>query len=262
MQHGAPCVSFGFAPLAADAIAVWNDASRRQLLNWGAQEHRMHIVGAPQFGDLGPISAEAVALKKASRPKLLVLATLPPRDDRPDSIEFHLTSATHREMLRGVFAAALARDLEVRVKPHPRATSTAVFAAIAKEFPGLRWKLAPAAKLDVLCRAVDCVVSFASTAGIEAARHGVPVLQMLPAGSGAILPSRDWGLTGTARSAEQFARLLDEALGARGDGVRTAAPRQAFDAGTTAARRLAEWAIGDARRSPRSPAVAREGSVA
>src|SRR6185437_13496742 len=66
--------------------------------------------------------------------------------------------------------------------------------------------------LAQLVAASDCVLSCASTAGIEAALAGAPVVQILPAGSGDILPAREWGFVGSARTADELASLVAEAL--------------------------------------------------
>jgi hypothetical protein len=70
-------------------------------------------------------------------------------------------------------------------------------------------------RLADLVAAADCVLSCASSAGIEAARAGRPVIQLLPAGSGNILPAEWYGLRGSARSLEELRQLLSET------GVRT-----------------------------------------
>lgn len=239
VQHGAPCVSFGFAPLAADAIAVWGGAAQRQLLAWGVPPDKIVLTGAPHVGARAFRAREAPSKMSTGGPAILLLATLPPRDERPDAVAFRLTTAAHRDMLRAVFAAALARQGAVVVKPHPRAATAAPFHEAAREFPGLNWRISSDALPSVVA-AADCVVSFASTAGIEAARLGAPVIQLLPMGSADILPANDWGLAGAARDAAEFGRLLDLVL----LGAWRATPGEPFAAtGREAAENVAAWAL-------------------
>ncbi len=47
VQHGAPYVRFGFVPLEADSICVWDQASATQLTRWGVSPERIVITGSP-----------------------------------------------------------------------------------------------------------------------------------------------------------------------------------------------------------------------
>ncbi|MEX2558900.1 MAG: hypothetical protein WD403_03250, partial [Pirellulales bacterium] len=46
VQHGAPCVRFGFAPLHADMFCAWGESSRRQLEAWQVPPERIVVTGA------------------------------------------------------------------------------------------------------------------------------------------------------------------------------------------------------------------------
>jgi hypothetical protein len=142
------------------------------------------------------------------------LAGVPPRDERPDGVEFHLTVENHAAMLDMV-AKVLGRidGAMLTVKLHPRAKGcglrTECFSA------GLTVRAVQSADLADLLTEADCVLSCASTAGIEAALAGAPVIQLLPLGSGNVLTAEDWGLIGSARTADELATLIPVAL-ARG----------------------------------------------
>jgi hypothetical protein len=214
VQHGAPCGPFGFAPLAADEICVWGESTRSQLVNWGVVDERIHITGWPsverrwrRWNDLAQRRRDRAA------PTFLLLATVPPSDSRPDMVTFHLTRHTH-EALVEMACAAVSKFAGARmiVKLHPRSQSAADFRRVLASYPPLRYRLARAADLDSLFAECDCVLSCASTAGIEAALAGLPVVQLLPAGSGNVLPCEDWGLFGTARDARELDTLLTAAL--------------------------------------------------
>jgi hypothetical protein len=58
----------------------------------------------------------------------------------------------------------------------------------------------------------DIVLNCGSTAGIEAAHRGWPVIELLPAGSRERTPADGWGLVGSAASFEKLCELLDRAL--------------------------------------------------
>lgn len=211
VQHGAPCGRFGFAPLAADRVCVWGESSRRQLMVWGIPDGNVHVTGWPHI-KRSLLTLEPSKRRVDSRAKnFLLLATVPPRDDRPDGIEFHLTAENHAEM-HSMVCRVLARiaGATLTVKMHPRADNA--------DFGGhdpqtnLPIRVVRAGDLAELLRETDCVLSCASTAGIEAALAGAPVVQILPAGSGAILPAEEWGFIGTARSEEELTRLVGKAL--------------------------------------------------
>jgi hypothetical protein len=131
VQHGAPCCRFGFAPLAADRILVWGRSSRRQLIRWGVSPEQIRITGSPRHDRLWAMfrGARRHAARTGSLPRkpgtplrVLLLATMPPSDHRPDAVAFHLTSRTYGEMLRRAFSvlAGMPR-IRLTVKLHPRA---------------------------------------------------------------------------------------------------------------------------------------------
>ena len=83
---------------------------------------------------------------------------------------------------------------------------------------GVAVEFATQPSLDRILPNVDVVLSCGSTGGIEAAALGWPVIQLLPSGSGDLLPAEASGLLGTARGEAELAFLLPLALqrGVRG----------------------------------------------
>ena len=69
-------------------------------------------------------------------------------------------------------------------------------------------------RLERWLAGTDCVLSCLSSAGVDAALAGLPVIQLLPAGSGPILPHEAWGMHGTARTAKELDDQLAQVLAA------------------------------------------------
>ncbi len=214
VQHGAPCGQFGFSPLAADHFCAWGASSREQLLHWGVPPERIHLTGWPRLEERLARRRPAVTTREAtSAPRILFLATLPPRDGRPDTANFHLTRQTHEGMLDiACAAAAKLPGASLIVKLHPRCADDAAFQQAAARHPDLHVEVVRSGELERLIAGCDCVLSCASTSGIEAALMGAPVIQLLPAGSGDVLPAERWGLLGSARDEHELDRLLAMAL--------------------------------------------------
>jgi len=144
--------------------------------------------------------------------RILLLATVPPRDQRPDAVLFHMTRQSYAELLRAaVSTVAGIPNAELLVKPHPRSLRDPLLEAVLSGCPTLRSRVI-GGPLERCLADVDCVLSCGSSAGVDAALAGVPVIQLLPAGSGEVLPHEAWGMLGTARSAEELQSLLAEAL--------------------------------------------------
>ena len=214
VQHGAPLCRFGFAPPAADRVLLWGAASQRQLIQWGVPPERTAITGSPWHEDLRREFRKSALLHKPTRrPRILLLMTTPPRDDRPDSVQIHLTTGTHAEMLRMAFAVVAGiADARLVVKLHPRAPRDPFLDKTLADFPSVRCRLVRRGPLEKWLADCDCVLSCISSAGVDAILAGVPVIQLAPPGSGNILPHDQWGLLGTARSETQLQSLLRRAL--------------------------------------------------
>ena len=281
-QHGAPGVRFGFAPVAADRFLAWGQSSKRQLIDWGVAPEKIQVTGSPQHDarleklrdDVAKVVSGRVSTPASTKPSLaesrkfgdpetmlattprqariLLLSAVPPRDGRPDSVALRFNGHTHAEMTKMTFAAIAKLDLaRVVVKTHPRAGRDRAMESAMAAHPSLPVEVVRKGDVESLASKSDCVISFFSSAGIEAAAlTGVPVIQVLPFGSGDILPHDCWGLVGSARNESELDRLLRRVLsgGWNPDGVsragvfdnvdRPAAPR-VVDAILTANRQAA-----------------------
>lgn len=213
IQHGAECVRFGFVPLAADSFIAWSAASRDQLVQWGAPADRVLLAESPLRGRAAALPGWPGTPPRDQPPRVLLLATVPPAAERPDSVALHLTPATFQGMLRELCLALerCAPGCTLIVKPHPRTRDAAALkAALAAARCCVQWTTART--LAQALRGCHLIVSMYSTAGLEAAAAGWPVVQLLPDGSSDILPPSSWGLLGSARSAAELEPLLRGAL--------------------------------------------------
>jgi hypothetical protein len=138
---------------------------------------------------------------------------VPPRDERPDAAALHLTRQSYAEMLRAALAAvAVIPDARLVVKLHPRTPDDPILTAVLAGFPRLRARVVRGGRLETWVAWADCVLSCLSSAGVDATLAGVPVIQLLPAGCGDVLPHRPWGMFGSARDEEALWPLLMRAL--------------------------------------------------
>ncbi len=266
VQHGAPVCRFGFAPLAAGRILVWGRSSQDQLTRWGVPAERIRVVGSPGHERRrrdGWLTANT-SLPLPGTIRILLLATTPPREDRPDAVAMHFTRRTYAEMLRTALAGVSEiPGAELIVKLHPRAPDDPIVHAVLAEFPLLRCRIVAGGPVEPWFGHVACVLSCFSSAGIDATLADVPVIQLLPAGSGDLLPHRAWGTLGSARNEDELQRLLVRAFndrrsrppwvrrvrGARGSDAASADDRQPkptanpnvfADLGASAAARVAD----------------------
>ncbi len=215
VQHGVPFVRFGYAPLEADYFCAWGLSTRDALLRWDVQDERILITGSPQHAELPrprrPL-VSAVEPRAAAPRRFVLLPTVAPRDDRPDAQAYHCTSASYEQLLHTVFATlAELPAVELLVRPHPRDVPPRLLAKLLAEFPRLNARLVRGGSLARLVQRADCVISCASTSGVEAAALGAPVIQMMPAGSNDLIDGSAWGLLGTARSSDELRALIAQA---------------------------------------------------
>jgi hypothetical protein len=242
VQHGAPRVKFGFAPLAADYLFAWGKSSQRQFLRWGVPAERIRVTGwTGGRRRTSNIEHRTFNVERGKGPEILMFATTPPTDDRPDAVTFHLTTETHRRMLRAACAAvSRISGARLRIKLHPRCGDARVFEEVLYEFPAIRCRLVRRGAMRKLLRHAACVINCTSSAGIEAARLGVPVIELIPQGSLDLLPAAQWGALGTARDTDELETLLRQALASRSV-VRPLATSDVFAAvGEAAAVRVAD----------------------
>ena len=219
IQHGAPVARFGFAPLEADGFFAWGRSTREQLQIWDVPPERIHITGSPAHDLL--YEAIRKTRRKARKPdvpaRILLLATVAPRDDRPDVIEMNMNSRTYGEMIEAAFAAVEGiPDGVLVIKPHPRSRDDSAVRDAASRHPKVKAERSKASSLEASLRGVDCVLSCLSSAGIEATLANLPVIQLVPRGAGRILPFDRWGLLGSASNAQELLPLIQEALKMRG----------------------------------------------
>ncbi len=146
-------------------------------------------------------------------PKILFLATTVPRDSRPDSIAMHFNRKTHAQMIRVALASvAKIEGARLDIKLHPRAPSDPIMKSVLAEFKSLPVNILRKSSLQACISRADCILSCFSTAGVEAAPAGVPVIQLLPRGSADIMPHNRWSLMGSARTEDELDRLLAQVL--------------------------------------------------
>jgi len=236
VQHGAPCCRFGFAPPVADRILVWGRSSQAQLLRWSVPPERIRITGAVGRERLSGGRVITRGLSRFSRrglsrfsrrengtvplanppachlpqpPRILLLTTVPPRDERPDAVSLHLTGRSYAEMLRMAFETITGIDgAELIVKLHPRTRSDPVVRSLAAEFSAIRTRIVAGGDFRQWLGRVDCVLSCGSSAGVEATLAGAAVIQLAPRGANDFLPHDEWGMLGTARRHVELQRLL------------------------------------------------------
>lgn len=211
IQHGAPRVRFGFAPLAADKFLAWGESSAQQLVAWGVPRDRIVVAGSPRKNTL-----QRNEVRRPVRAEIVLFATTPPRDDRPDAVEYHLTTRTHDDCLRMAFlAVAQLPGARLTIKLHPRSNDPSRIKQLIGEFPGLQCRVVKRGSPDRWLRGCDVVLNCGSSAGIEAAYSGLPVIELLPAGSRDLTPAAEWGLLASARSTDEVSFYLARALSAQ-----------------------------------------------
>jgi len=214
VQHGAPCCRFGFSPLAADRILAWGGSSRQTLTEWGVSRDRISEVGSPQMDRAFRDSWRFASSDRVRRsPRILMLATTPPRDRRPDAVALQLASEAYRRMLKTAFSTLAGIDgARLIVKLHPRCPRDPMIEQALAEFPDLDVTLVGEGCLEEMFKQTDCVLSCCSSAGVEAAALGVPVIQLEPPGAADILPHEQWNLIGSVRNTRQLQQLLIRVL--------------------------------------------------
>jgi hypothetical protein len=215
VQHGAPCCRFGFTPLAADRILVWGRSARNQLMRWEVPGERIAVTGSPYHDQLwSRLQRSAQKRRKVrSSPRFLLLATVPPRDQRPDAIMLRLTGGSYAETIDAAFSA-ISRIPRSRllVKLHPRAADDPVARAAVARFPQLPTRIVSQGPLEKFLKQVDCVISCGSSAGVDATLSGLPVIQLLPSQAQEFLSEDPWGFAAVARNADELERAVAKAL--------------------------------------------------
>jgi hypothetical protein len=171
----------------------------------------------------------------------LLFATPVPQDQRPDVVSYHQTYESYAAMLRMAFATLSDAGIgRLVIKLHPRDPRSTVIRALADEYPRLNSRIVERADLPAVLAETSCVLSCASSAGVEATLAGVPVIQLMPQGSLELIDCDQWGLLGTARNREELETLLDRARHRWAEG-RTLPSQRVFAAlDTSASRRVVD----------------------
>lgn len=247
VQHGAPCVRFGFAPLEADRVCVWGESSARQLVRWGVPPHRIERTGSPWHEVLSKALTPAPSPTSGrGERRVLLLTTVPPRDDRPEPVSLHLTRSAYAAMVRMAFAAvARVPGTQLTVRLHPRAAGDAAVESAAAEFRQLHARVVRGGSLARCLAGCDCVLNCVSSAGIDAMLAGMPVIQLLPQGSGDVLPAGEWGFAGAARTREELDEVLSGVLASESRPHAGPDPRVFEPCDQPAAARIADAVLGD-----------------
>ncbi len=213
LQHGVPRVAFGFVPLAADWFFAWGETSRTQLKQFGVSAKQIAVTGSARHDSLAGAQRWRPADRGSNSVEILLFATTPPNDARPESLRFHLTLAEHDRLLRMTFAAVQRLGARLIIKAHPRAARrTAGLRKLLAEFPNLNAQVIAGGDLEELVRRAACGISCLSGAGIDAASLGLPVIDLLPQHAEDLLPAQAWGTLGTARTADELESLLAQAM--------------------------------------------------
>jgi len=273
VQHGICGVRFGFAPLLADRFCAWDDGSRRQMEAWGAGSQRIAVTGSPYqervveqatAADAAP--ASRVRSTEAGRPwapRILLIGTIPPRDDRPDSIAYHLTTQNYEQLLAAALSAVaeMPHD-ELAIRNHPRTGVDQGLRRLLAAHPQLRVRDTSAIPIAADLERSDIVLSFPSSGALDAVRLGKPVIQLAPADSHEVAPAEWYGFFGTAGTLAELRQLLAAAMAAIPQQPNTQSARERVGpAGGSAARVVDavlqnnEWSLPDSEMSPAAEAI-------
>ncbi len=220
IQHGVPRLKFGFAPLVADWICVWGAESAQVLQSWEVPAEKILITGSPEHDGVfapGKRFHRAVPGPPALRPgepiRVLFLATVWPRSQRPEPLGFHLTEAAYRRLLAAVVECVLeCPRTELVIKLHPREQNQKVFRQFVPTEQKDRVRLEGKKGLWDLLPRVHVVFCLASGSGVEAAAAGWPVIELIPPGGKELLPARRWGMVAVAQDASQVRRAFRQLL--------------------------------------------------
>lgn len=218
LQHGAPYVPFGFTPLVAKKMLAWGPSSEKQFRRWGVDSNRILLTGAPKH-DSWCRDAEHESPTPSSDKCLLFLATPHHQAHRPDLVAFQLTERTNACMLRMALEALRTfPEYKMQIKLHPRSDSSSFATEILSGFPDLisRVEILRHGTPYQLARKAACVLSCASSAGIEAMLAHAPVIQIMPPGSVDLVNDKDWGFVTTVRKKQDLVTSLHSILNQTG----------------------------------------------
>ena len=242
LQHAVPSSRFAMSPVVADQILSWGRSSQCQLNKLGVPLEKIRITGSPQHDSIidrlrekwanekilsaktrnpmkvlrelgtetGTVAEDSLLKGSQSRSRhILLLASFPHADDRPDLVGYHLNRNTYRQMLEMVFSVVdQMPSVELLVRPHPRMPDEPILHETIAKFDTVRVRFAKDGPLGQWLDEADCVLSCGSSAGVEATLAGLPAIELLPEGSKDLLPYSQWGMVGAARKKGELEQLL------------------------------------------------------
>lgn len=184
----------------AQALAVWGEASAEHFRSAGVEPNRIRITGSPRFDDRS--AATWPSSNDAVRAKLEVLLITNPID-----AQGFCTSAEKRALVANVIRN-LRRGLDseavgLTIRPHPGEGVEEYRQALAPSDRDLV-AFSPGGALEDDLRRSDVAVVMASTVGLEALLHGVPLAVLPTPGHGFV---HDYVERGAA-----FGLALDDSL--------------------------------------------------
>jgi len=204
LQHGMMVGEAGYVPVVSDRFAAWGEASARWLRQRGVPAVKIIVVGAPRLQDPAStprkdraVLAAGLAIDPSRR--WVLLATNP--------IRFSKNAA----MLEVARAGVRAWDVNALLvlKLHP-SEEEAAYRAIIGSDPGVVLVTHGAAPLYDLLGAVDAVLTFHSSVGLEGMLFDRPIVSLEPFGEENPLSYGREGAAAVARTADDLARALSE----------------------------------------------------
>ncbi len=202
LQHGMMADAAGYVPVVSDRFGAWGEAGARWLRERGVPAEKIAVVGAPRLPD--PDSAPrrdrtALAAGLAIDParRWVMLAT------NPISLG---KNAAMLEVARAGVRAWEAKAILV-LKLHP-SEDPAAYRAILGSDPNVVLVPHGEAPLYDLLGAVDAVLTFHSSVGLEGMLFDRPIVSLEPFGEENPLSYGREGAAAVARGADELARAL------------------------------------------------------
>jgi hypothetical protein len=187
----------------SDVAAVWADEDVRQLA--GRAQGKVVRTGNPGVRD-----AESLVrpTQQASLGNTLLLVEYSSR--LSTRIDARISMRHVSEALRGLERAR--RGTAVTIRPHPAEHEPEIFERLAAAHPGLKIRVDSQTPIDGLISGSDLCVASISTAALEAAAAGIPVVVLNVTGRPARPPFDGSSGVPVATNSAELAELIDVAL--------------------------------------------------
>jgi hypothetical protein len=188
----------------ADVVAVWSEADVRYLSDRSSA--RIELTGNPGVTNLADLIEDPPQRRDSGRTIVLVeyASRLSARVDNRVSIR-HLDAALR--------ALAEARPNTVAIiRPHPSEHEPDIFVPLTSRFPRLRVVVDGESPISEVISTADLLIGAVSTATLEAAAAGVPVIFLNVTGWTAPWPFDGSTDVPLAASAEELATLIPRVL--------------------------------------------------